>query len=74
MKKLDVDNEIIEVVSKVCYLVLCTFNLLSGFLLVVNMTHLSLLAVTISFWQISPIAYPLHPHFLLLLTNGNLKK
>ena len=51
MKKLEVDNEIIEVVPKVCYLV----DILK-FLLVVNMTHLSSLAVTISFWQISPIS------------------
>ena len=65
MKKLEVDNEIIEVVPKVCYLV-------DIFLLVVNMAHLSKLVVTISFRQILPIAYPLHQHFLLLLTNGKM--
>ena len=66
MKKLEVDNEIIEVVPKVCYLV-DIFSACCKY-----MTHLSSLAVTISFWQISPIAYPFQQHFLLLLTNGKM--
>ena len=76
VKKLEVDNEIIEVVPKVCYLAdifsaCCEYDpfVITG---CYNKLLASVLAVTISFWQISPIAYPLHQHFLLLLTNGKM--
>ena len=60
VKKLEVDNEIIEVIPKVCYLVDIVF------------ACCEYIGCYNNFWQISPIAYPLHQHFLLLLTNGKM--